>query len=74
MSNFSSIQFHGKRLYVHMFYIVDTPFSLWKRIDRLLITSGIFQDKTKHSACDLKADTAFLLHGTELYCVPYRFL
>ncbi len=33
---------------MHMFDIVDTSF-----IDRLLITSGIFQGKGKYSACDL---------------------
>ncbi len=27
MSNFSSIHFHTKRLYVHMFDTLDTPFS-----------------------------------------------
>ncbi len=51
---FLSIYFHTKRLYVHMFDIVEYSLQLWKRIDRLLIPSGIFQDKRKYSACDPK--------------------
>ncbi len=48
MSNFSSIHFHtSDRLYVYSLY-------LWKRIDHLLITSGIYQDTRNYSACDLK--------------------
>ena len=35
-----------------MFDIVDILFSYWKGIDRRLITSEIFQDKRKYSACD----------------------
>ena len=50
MSNFLSIHFHTKMPYVHGRYSLQ----LWKRIDHLLITSGIFQDKRKYSACDLK--------------------
>ncbi len=51
MSNFSSIHFHTKRLYIglHIFNIVDTPFSY----GRGSITSGIFQIKRKYSACNL---------------------
>ena len=45
MSNFSSIHFHTKRLYVHMF---DTPVSYRGG----LITLGSFPDKRKYSACD----------------------
>ncbi len=52
MSNSLSIHFHTKIFYVHMFDIVDIAFR--KRIDRLLITSGIFQVKRKYSVCDLK--------------------
>ncbi len=57
MLNFSSIHFHPNWLYVHMFDIVDSGryyLQPWKRIGGLLITSGIFQDKRKHYACDLK--------------------
>ena len=36
--------------YLHSRYFLH----FWKRIDRLLITSGIFQGKGKYSACDLK--------------------
>ncbi len=43
-----------KRCMYIMFQIVDTAFSSWQRIDHLLITSGIFQDKRKCSVCDLK--------------------
>ena len=49
MSNFLSIHFHTKRLYIHMFDIVDG-----KMIGRLLITLEIFQDKRKYSVWDLK--------------------
>ncbi len=48
------------------------PVVIWKRIDHLLISSGIFQDKRKYSACDLNVDTAFLLCGAELHKVHYK--
>ncbi len=50
----SSIRFHTKRLYVHNVWYSRYSLQLWKRIDRLLITSGIFQSNRKYSACDLK--------------------
>ncbi len=34
--------------------MVETAFSYGKRIDRLLLTSGILQDKGEYSVCDLK--------------------
>ncbi len=46
MCNFWSIHFHGKRLYAHMFNMVDTAFSNGRALFyRLLISSGIFQGK-----------------------------
>ncbi len=67
MSNLSLIYFHIKRLqYVHMFDLVDTPFH-YERGDRLLITSGNFQDKSKHSKCDLKCRYCiFTLWGRDM--------
>ncbi len=47
MSNVSSIHFHTKRMYIHVSY---TAFSYGS----LLISSGIFRDKRKYCACDLK--------------------
>ncbi len=42
-----SIYFHSdKRLYVHMFDMVDTAFS-YKSTDRLLFFAGILQGKRK---------------------------
>ncbi len=56
------------RLYVHRFDIADTP--SWKRIDRLLISSGIFQDKRKYSACDLKCRyCVFTLWKDLVWCI-----
>ena len=37
MSNFMSIHFHTKRLFMHIVDIIDISFSYWKKIDRLLI-------------------------------------
>ncbi len=49
MSNFSSIHFHTKRLYEHMFDIVDTAFSY----GRELIVCLSLQEfsKTKENTC-----------------------
>ncbi len=70
MSNFSSIHFHAKRLYVHMFDIVDTPFSY----GRGLITCYSLQEfsKTKESTkCDPKCRyCSFTLWGK----VPVLYL
>ena len=44
LSNFSSIHFQTKGCMDIMFDIVVYSLQLWKRIDRQLITSGIFQD------------------------------
>ncbi len=53
MSNFLSIHSHTKRLYVHMFDIVDTAFNYCRALIVMLITSGIFKDIRKYSVCDL---------------------
>ncbi len=67
MSNFSSIQFHTKRLYEHFVWYSIYSLKLWKRIDRLLITSGIFQNKRKCSACDLICSySVFILWGRNM--------
>ncbi len=42
-------------LYVHMFDMVDTSLNYGRGLIRLLITSGIFQDKRKYSVCDLRS-------------------
>ncbi len=71
MSNFLSIQFHTERLYVHMF---DTCcLQLWKRIDRLLITSRSFLDKGKYSACDLKCRYCIFTCGAPLPKVGFVY-
>ena len=66
MSNFLSIRFHTKRLYVHMFDIVDTPF----RYGRGLIICSSLQKFSKikeSSLCViLNADAAFLLCGADM--------
>ncbi len=61
MSNFSSIHFHAKRLYVHMFDIVYTPFSY----ERGLMVCSSLQEfsKTKEESTlhvIWNAGTAFL--------------
>ncbi len=73
MSNFSSIHFHTKRLYVHMFDIVDTPFSYRRQ---LIVCSSLQEfSKTKESTMHViwNVDTAFLLCGADiLYCISSR--
>ncbi len=67
MSNFLSIHFHMKRLYVHMFDIINTPF-IYGRGLIMLITLGIFQGKRKYSACDLKCRyCVFTLWGRKVH-------
>ncbi len=56
MSIFLSIHFHTKRLYVHMFDIVDTPFSSGE----LIICSSLQDFSTT------KESTAFLLCGADI--------
>ncbi len=54
ISNFSSIHFHTKRLYVHMFGIIDTSFSY---VRGLIVCSSLQEfskTKRKNSACDPK--------------------
>ena len=77
MSNFLSIHVHTKRLYVHVWHSRYSLFS-WKRIDRLLITSGIVESKRKYSVCDLKCRYyIFTLWGStslpsclHAWCIP----
>ncbi len=70
MSNFSSILFHTKRLYVHMFDIVDPPFIYGRG---LIVCSSLQKfTKTKESALHViwNVDTAFLLCGANLaFCL-----
>ncbi len=54
MANFSSIHFHLKRLYVHTFCIVDTPFGYGRGLIVCSSFQEISQDKGKYSACDRK--------------------
>ena len=69
MSNFSSISFHIERLYVHMFDIVDTPFSYGRG---LIVCSSLQEfSKTKESILHMiwNVDTAFLLCGAEFWMI-----
>ncbi len=66
MSIFLSIHFHTKRLYVHLFDIVDTPFSYRRG---LIVCSSLPEfSKTKESTLQViwNVDTAFLLCGADL--------
>ncbi len=66
MSNCSSIHFHTKKLYLHMFDAVDTPFSYGKGF----IVCASLQEfsKTKESTLHVtwNVDTAFLLCGADM--------
>ena len=53
MSNFLLIHFHTIKGYMYI-CLIQYILQLWKRIDHLLITSGIFQNKRKYSVCDFK--------------------
>ena len=73
MSDFLSIHFHTERLYVHMFDVVDTPFSYGRGLIVLLISSGIFQDKRNYSACNLKCRYCiFTLLGRYVTMLQYH--
>ena len=52
--NFMSIHSHGKRLYGHYVRYCRYCLQFLKSIDRLLISSGIFQYKRKQFLCNLK--------------------
>ncbi len=61
MSNFSSIHFHTKRLYVSLHNLIQRYcLQLWKIIDHF----RNFEDKRKYFACDLKCRyCVFTLRG-----------
>ena len=64
--SFTSIPSHAKKLYLHMFDIVDTAFSY----ERELITCSFLQDFSKGKGSSLQlicnTHTAFLFCGSEL--------
>ena len=66
MYNFTSIHFHAKKLYLHIFDTVDTAFNY----ERELIVCSFLQDfsKVKGSSLHLisNAHTAFLLYRAEI--------
>ncbi len=66
MSNFSSIHFHTKRLYVHIIDTVDTLFSYGRGLIVCSSLQGILQDKRKYCACDLKCRYCIFTCGVEL--------
>ncbi len=74
MSNFLSIHFYTRRLYVHMFDLVDTPFSYGRG---LIVCSSLQEfSKTKESTLHViwNGDTAFLLCGADtLVCFSFTY-
>ncbi len=70
MSNFLSINFHTKRLYIHISDDVDTPFSYGRGL--IIRLSFLEFSKTKESTPHMiwSVDTAFLLCGANLlFCI-----
>ena len=66
MYNFTSIHSHAKKLYLHMFDIVDTAISY----ERELVVCSFLHDFSKGKGSSLQlifyAHTAFLLRGAVL--------